>query len=275
MAFVALGSLRSAGVTTTALALARTWPEERSVLLAEVDPAGGTLAGTLGLRPEPGLQSFAAEARHGIEYRLTTRSGFGEHAQSLGDQAAILLAPPTSEQTRAALAMLGDLPALFRSEYSSPDVLATDLLCDCGRLDVASPVLALFSSADLALLVVRRELSDLHVLWASLGGRGLAPERFGGRLGVLLVGDGPYGAAEVEEAIGAPVLGVVPHDPSGVRALTAESPRPLALRSALPRATRTLAASLVEQLTAEREDAASDEVLVPQEANDLNVEVLR
>ena len=44
MAVVALGSVRSCGVTTLALALAATWPKERRVLLVEADPAGGTLA---------------------------------------------------------------------------------------------------------------------------------------------------------------------------------------------------------------------------------------
>jgi Flp pilus assembly CpaE family ATPase len=62
---VALGAVRSCGVTTLALALAATWPSSRRVLLAELDLAGGTLAAASGWPPEPGLVSLAAAARRG------------------------------------------------------------------------------------------------------------------------------------------------------------------------------------------------------------------
>ena len=239
MGIVALGSFRSAAVTTSAFALCRTWPEDRAVLLAEVDPSGGMLAATLGLRPEPGLQSLAADARRGLG-----AGALDEHAQALAERVEVLLAPPAAEQVRAALAMIGDLAKLLRSAKS-------DVVCDCGRLDRASPVLSLFGAADLALLVVRAELADLDMLVASMEHSALDRARLGDRLGLLLISSGPYGAAEVEEAVGIPVVGTLPHDPGGTRALVAEAPRPFALRSALPRAARTLAASLVERLDAE------------------------
>ena len=78
MGIVALGSFRSAAVTTSALAICRTWPDERAVLLAEVDPSGGMLAARIGLRPEPGLQSLAADARRGLG-----AGALDEHAQAL------------------------------------------------------------------------------------------------------------------------------------------------------------------------------------------------
>jgi hypothetical protein len=233
---ITLGSFRSAAVTTSALALCRTWPEERSVLLVEVDPSGGTLAATMGFRPEPGLQSLAADARRGLGV-----GALDQHAQLLSAQTSVLLGPPAAEQVRAALAMVGELPALVRGEEH-------DVVCDCGRLDPASPVLSLFGSADLALLVVRGELADLDVLVASMERRSLDRSHLGDRLGLLLLASGPYGAAEVEEAVGVPVVGTLPFDPGGVQAIVSESPRPFALRSALPRAARTLAAAIVERL---------------------------
>ena len=236
MGIVALGSFRSAAVTTSALALCRTWPEARAVLLAEVDPSGGMLAATIGLRPEPGLQSLAADARRGLG-----AGALDEHAQALSERVGVLLAPPAAEQVRAALAMIGDLPTLVRGAKS-------DVVCDCGRLDRSSPVLSLFGAVDLALLVVRAELADLDVLAASMEHGALDRARLGDRLGLLLISSGPYGTTEVEEAVGIPVIGTLPHDPNGVRAIVAEAPRPFALRSALPRAARTLAASLAERL---------------------------
>ena len=150
--------------------------------------------------------------------------------------------------------MIGDLPTLLRGAKS-------DVVCDCGRLDRASPVLSLFGAVDLALLVVRAELADLDVLSAAMEHGSLDRPRLGDRLGLMLISSGPYGAAEVEEAVGIPVVGTLPYDPSGVRAIVAEAPRPFALRSALPRAARTLAASLAERLgTDERavEDVATE-----------------
>lgn len=67
MAVVALGAVRSCGVTTLALALAATWPKDRRVLLVELDPAGGTLAAASGWPPEPSLVSLAAAARHTLD----------------------------------------------------------------------------------------------------------------------------------------------------------------------------------------------------------------
>src|SRR6266702_505764 len=50
----------SRGVTTAALALAAVWPQQRRVLLAECDPAGGSLGVRFGLRPVPGLPAAIA-----------------------------------------------------------------------------------------------------------------------------------------------------------------------------------------------------------------------
>jgi len=49
MAVVVLGSVRSCGTTTSAVALAATWPAGRKVVLVELDPAGGHLGGVVGV----------------------------------------------------------------------------------------------------------------------------------------------------------------------------------------------------------------------------------
>ena len=64
MSLVALVSAKgSPGVTTTALALAGTWPENRRVLLAELDPAGGDLAPRFGLHADPGVVQLGSAFR--------------------------------------------------------------------------------------------------------------------------------------------------------------------------------------------------------------------
>ena len=77
MALIALAADKgSPGVTTTAVALAASWP--RPALLAERDPSGGDLAyrlpGPHGQRLDPhrGLISLAVATRRGMR---TSRSG--------------------------------------------------------------------------------------------------------------------------------------------------------------------------------------------------------
>lgn len=78
MAVTALAAVRSCGVTTLAVALAATWPAGRRVLLAELDPAGATLAAGSGWPPEPGLVSLAAAACRGGDPTVVW-----EHCQDL------------------------------------------------------------------------------------------------------------------------------------------------------------------------------------------------
>ena len=61
MGVVVIGSVRSCGTTTVAVALAATWPPGRRVLVVELDPAGGSLAAASGWAAEPSRPArFAA-----------------------------------------------------------------------------------------------------------------------------------------------------------------------------------------------------------------------
>lgn len=237
MSVLAFGCVRSCGVTTAALALARGWPGrergERGVVLAECDPAGGSLAGRLGLGPEPGLVSLAAAARRRADPGLVV-----EHCQGLPGGTLALVGPPSPEQARAALGMLAGLPGAL-------DALEPDVLVDCGRLDPASPVLGLFAGAGLSVLLVRPELADLHALAAWLPThRQRIP-----RLGVVLIGSGPYPPEEVSEALDVEVLGALPHDPHSATLLgTAGASGRAASRTPLARAARSLAERLAARL---------------------------
>src|ERR671918_2515995 len=79
MAYVAFASAKaSPGVTTTVAALAATWPAERDLVVAELDPSGGDLAVRFDLAAEPGLVSLAAAGRRELD-----RSTFVAHTQPL------------------------------------------------------------------------------------------------------------------------------------------------------------------------------------------------
>lgn len=252
MSTIALGTVRSCGATTLGLALASTWPSGRRVLLVEADPAGGTLAAGSGWPPEPGLVSLAAATRRAEDLSLVF-----EHCHELPGGAPVLAAPASGEQACHVLAMLEGLLAGIAA-------LDVDVLLDCGRLGASTEgqAFARFSGADRSVLVARPRLADLHAVGSWLTGReaGVALAN-SDRLGLALVGDGPYPDAEVTEALGVEVLGRAPFDPEAADALLTVPATDRALRHApLVRAARTLAAHLsdggVPTAEAEREPLA-------------------
>ncbi len=230
---MAVGSVRSCGVSTLALALAATWPAGRRVLLVEADSAGGTLAAASGWPPEPGLVSLAAAARRGGDPRLVW-----EHCHSLPGGAAVVAGPALAEQARSTLGLL--VPLLGRLGE-----LDADVIVDCGRLDPGSPSMVLWKGADQPLLAVRPRLADLQAVASWLDGRSLDRQ-----VGAVTVGDGPYPDAEIADALGLEVAARLPWDPDAANALVAMPASARQVRLApLVRATRTLADQLARGLT--------------------------
>lgn len=230
---VALGSARSAGVSTTAAALAASWPTGRQVLLAEYDPAGGSLAARYDLAAEPGLVTLATAAR-----RSGAAGLLAEHCQLLASGVPVLAGPASAAQAQAALALLAGSRAALTAA-------GRDVLVDCGRLDPVSAVLEVFTGADLSLLVSRPELADLHALagWLEAYRDRVA------RLAVVLTGAGPYPPAEVADALGIDVLTALPADPGGVARLgAAAGTRRIGVPSPLQRAAQALAADVITRL---------------------------
>lgn len=230
---VALGSVRSCGVTTLTLALAATWPAERRVLLVELDPAGGTLAAASGWPAEPSLVSLAAAARRALDPDLVW-----EHCQELPGGVAVLAGPASGDQARSALGMLAGLAGHLGT-------LDADVLVDCGRLDPGVPGIGVLEGAARVVLAARPRLADLHALatWRE------ANPFDSGRVALVLVGDGPYPDAEIAEALGVEVLARLPWDPEAAWALVSvpASAREVRL-SPLVRAARSLAGRLAKEL---------------------------
>jgi hypothetical protein len=258
MTVLVLGAVRSCGVTTLATALAATWPGGRRVLLAELDPAGGTLAAGSGWPPEPGLVSLAAAARRGGDPTLVW-----EQCQELPGGVAVLAGPASADHARTALGMLGPLLARFGE-------LDADVLADCGRLDPGTPNPGM-AGADRVVLVARPRLADLHAL-ATWRENHLVDAR---NLGLVLVGDGPYPDDEIAGALGVEILARLPWDPAAADALVSVPASARELRFApLVRAARTLADRLATSAPSETAGTAASEPEAA-EAGRLRLRVLR
>ena len=240
MGVVVVGSVRSCGTTTVAVALAATWPPGRRVLVVELDPAGGTLAAASGWAAEPSLVTLAAAAR-----RSSDPEAIWAHCHQQPGGAAVLAAPASASQVRSAAGMLGGLLGRLGE-------LDADVLVDAGRIDPAAALPGVVAGAGRVVLAARPRLADLQSLATFVETRVDLDSRLRAALALVLVGDGPYPDAEITEALGVEVLGRVPWDSQAAELLTALPASDRLLRlSPLVRVARSLAETLAETLAAE------------------------
>jgi MinD-like ATPase involved in chromosome partitioning or flagellar assembly len=236
VAVIAVGSIRSCGVTTIAAALGAVWPEGRDMVVIEADPVGGTVAAESGWASEPSLVTLAAAARRRLEPALIF-----DHTQSLPGGGRVLAAPASSDLARDALSML--TPLLDQLHEFEADVVI-----DCGRLESSGVTRTLWDGADSALVAVRPRLGDLQALatWCEVAPSDLK------RIKLVVVGDGPYGDTEIAETLGLDVVAHVPWDPKAARALFEQPTTTRELRlSPLVRCARSLAERLVGECAPE------------------------
>jgi hypothetical protein len=207
---VALASAKgSPGVTTLALTVGLVWPNP--VLVGELDPAGGDLAGRLPLERSGGLAALAAAGRHTIDWEQ-----LASHAKPATELCSILLGPADPVVSRGAAGVLASaLPAAARSEGVAG-------LWDLGRLDPASPGWETAAGCDLVAIVLRPAAGDIaHAVRpiVDLGEAGIP-------VGLVVASahrgrrahqDGHIAEA-ISERVGhrVAILGRVPFDPLGV-----------------------------------------------------------
>lgn len=242
MSMVAVCSPAGAGAaTTTSLYLAGALSQPR-VVLAECDDSGGDLAAWAQLPLSPGWASAVAG-------RDRTFDGLFGHAQRLPSGLAAIVAParPLAATTAlaAAAGMFGPVIA------SAPDAVT---VADCGRVGAApSPWV---TSAALTLLVIHQNAAAAAPNVALVDRALEALDLLGGvarKVGVVLVGDRPYPAAEIEQALGTPLFALLPDDPHGAAiALGGWTLARRARRTGLGRAAIVLAARVASVVVADR-----------------------
>lgn len=236
----------SPGVSTCAVALASVWPDPRWTPVIEADPAGGDLVLRCGLNREPGLASLVSD-RRGDDIPMVA-----EHCQRLGVGVDVVGGPV--DATEAATAV-----TLWAQQASSRmgGGAGTVLLVDGGRLAVSSPIWPVVSIADLVLLVLAPRLDaagHARGAVASLQARRGAQ----GRVGLVLCGDGPYDPPGVREALGAPVVGVLPRDDRCAAMLSGDIGPARWARTALAKAARRTAECVAGILSARHQDSIGD-----------------
>jgi hypothetical protein len=195
----------SPGVTTTAIALALTWPTP--VIVAECDPSGGDiLAGLLAGRVPAGRGLMEHAMESGRSGRAVTAS-LATPLVPLDEGGTRMLLPGLTDPRQAA-----GLAAAWPAVAATLTVQHADVIADCGRLDAGTgQPLAVLSAARTVAIVLRPTLrqvwlaqSRVEALRQLLGG--------GARLGLFLTGPGTHSAREVAHALNLPVLAALPDD---------------------------------------------------------------
>jgi hypothetical protein len=241
MAIIALVSPGgSPGVTTTALALALTWPGP--AIMAECDPAGGSvLAGMWrGQRSDagPDMLSFTLAAQ-----RDPAAAG------TVLDAAASLPADP-GQTRRAVLPAAPDPLAARQIAAAWPRAAAAlasasgDVIADLGRYDGASEAAPLLRAAAVVLLICRPDIGQA----AAARPRLAALARTRPADAIVLVGKGCYDPRTVARELDIEVAATLPADPQVAAVLTrGDTPRRGFATSPLLRAAGQLAARLADQ----------------------------
>lgn len=219
----------SPGATTTALALALSWPRE--VVLAECDPAGrrilpGYLAERLNGSPGPGLL--------GLGMALDHQRGDGVPAARVEH-----FTLPLDEQRRAWLlhgirdprhASQLNWPLLAQALIGACGTSAMDVVADLGRVGGSDTPTALLQRADVVVMVLRRSLPQVDAAQPRLD----ALQTGVRRVGLCLIDSGRYGAGEIRKALfGLPVLAELPHAPADAQVLSDGAPRRVSFRTSL------------------------------------------
>jgi len=233
----------SPGTSTTALAMALAWPGP--VLLADCDPRGGDLLWGYGqgkFAAGAGLLSYQVNSRRSS----STVDALWSATVQLGEDRWAL--PGVDESRQAGSVEWSGLARAFRSAPAGVDVIV-----DCGVVPAHRPPMAIWTAADLVVLVNRSSLKSTR---AALNAGGLVRSDLmstgygADRLVSMVVGAGmPYSLADVRQALAgvAPVVGELPWE---VRAAATLSDGAVGKRRDLARL--TTAAGVLAQIVRQR-----------------------
>jgi len=200
-------------VTTSALALAMSWPGP--VIVAECDPGGGSvLAGALGGHV-PGGFGLVEHAIEAGRNPAAAATGLAAQLVPLDTGKARLVLPGITDP-RQAVSLASAWPAVA-STFAAQ---ACDVIADCGRLDAGEgQPLAVLAAARIVVLVLR---PTLRQAWAARARVEMLGQLLGGtaRVALLVTGSGRYPAKEMANALGIPVIAVLPADATSAAVLS-------------------------------------------------------
>jgi hypothetical protein len=233
----------SPGVTTSVCALAAHWP--RALLLADCDVAGGDIApglmaGRVGA--DTGLLSWSTVVRNGVGASMAA-SALLSHSVQVPEHPMLGLVPGFGTAAQGAFFTADTWERLAAALGATEASLGRDVLVDSGRLVGDRGCWPVLRRADQVLLAVRPSVRSVHAAQDAV-------RRIRGELGdlatvsVLVIGAGPYSSTEVAGALGLPLGGELPDDPSAAPAL---SDGVLVARRALRRSPLMRAASGLAQ----------------------------
>jgi hypothetical protein len=228
MAIVILTSASgSPGATTLAVGLALTWP--RSVILADCDPGAhqAVLAGFLAGRSAGGKGLLRVAEAH--RDRRPLREVVLDQCEVLAEDAGHLRLFLPGFTKPGSAAHFGGVWADLTEAFDRLSDTGYDVIIDAGRLTAAGLPAPLVERAALSCLVLRSNLRSVLSARVHLPTIRDQDRRTGtdGTVGLILIGESePYSHSEVGKALGAPVLGVVAHDPRPAAHLSDGRPRP-------------------------------------------------
>jgi hypothetical protein len=202
-------------------------------VLVECDPDGGSLEYRFGQHPDPGLSSWAAACRAGRSAESLER-----HTQPLCLGVDVVIAPAGD----AAAASVQTLAYADGNVFASAGQRA-DLVVDVGRVARGGPGLVVAGAADHLLVVVRPVLDELVQVQTRMPWL----EQLPGKVWLVCAGPGPFAAKEIAEGLGAPVLGMLPHDERGAGVLSGQAMNRAWRRLPLPSAIAEIASALSRQ----------------------------
>jgi hypothetical protein len=231
---VVVASIKGApGVTTTATALAESWPSGRRVLLVEVDPFGGDLAAWFGVAPSAGLWSLMAAGRRGIDPHTVW-----EHATTSPTGLPVLYGLATADQ---AVANEAAWPAVAGALAA----IEGDVIIDAGRLlpHFAGGIGPLLSVADVLLVLCPPTLAGIVHLKAAQPS--LIATSSSRRTLVLPTAQKGFSSEEIAATLKIKVAPPIPHDLRGAAALGASIIGSARSKSPLAKWARHTSAELV------------------------------
>ncbi|HEY8543821.1 MAG TPA: hypothetical protein VIL36_02195 [Acidimicrobiales bacterium] len=231
-AYVLVAAKGSPGVTTAAAALAAVATTSGRAILAELDPAGGSIAVLTGQPAVVGLVDAATLLR-----RTTSAAAVDDNATMTPHGVATLLAPNSGPVTESVIASINErwVPALRAA--------ALDVVVDAGRWEPSQTTARRIVGADLVVVVVRPTVASVEATRHIVDRVREVAKR---PAAALVVGGKPYRPEDVAHHLDLPLAGAIAWDPRGATNLWAGGVSRTWMRSPLARSAAAVWANLFE-----------------------------